>query len=366
MDVFYANARVKEFRRWWAPEKSLLRRMERLFFEAGLDDLVARGARVGIKLHMGEPGNVHHIRPIYASTLVKVVKELGGAPAIVETCGLGTSRGRTSAEKHLDAARRNGFAEETLGAQIAMMDGEKGLDCSYVDGVAIAKGLLELDSLIVLSHATGHLETGFAGAIKNLALGCVAKPGKYRVHHTGKPWIESGRCDSCEECVAACTVGAIKLDPPRIGEECIECGDCLDACERGAIKAKVNDASVIARRVAENAASVAKAAKGRIGYMNMLMDILPHCDCHPHSDIPIVPDLGVLASKDPVAIDHASIELINSSPGIAGSEAEHAGALGRSSDKFLLINPSADWRRQIRAAEESGIGNRIYSLKELT
>ncbi len=328
--------------------------MERVFFSAGLDKGIK--GTVGLKIHMGEPGDVHYLRPIYASKMVDVIKGLGGEPVIVETSGLGHTPGRTSATKHLEAARRNGFCEETVGAPIRMVDGEGGLE--GMQGSIVAQGLEELDSLIVLSHATGHIQAGFGGAIKNLGLGCVTKPGKYRVHFEGPPRINE-KCDLCGECVLVCPVNAIK--DGAISEKCVGCNACLDVCTKGAVVVKETAGEELVVRIAENASAVIDAV-GNIGCINLLVDILPHCDCHPHSDIPIVPDIGVLSSRDPVAIDKASIDLINRSPGISSSEAEEANALNPGSDKLSLINPQTNWRIQIETAEKLGLGKQEYVL----
>jgi uncharacterized Fe-S center protein len=354
-EVHFASARVVDFRDWWVPKESLLEKMERVFFSAGLDKIIKEGGSVGIKVHFGEPGDVHYIRPAYVSKLVDIIKGLGGKPVIVETTGLGWRPGRTSKEKHLAAARKNGFSEETVGAPIIIADGDDGLDGT--DGeIPVAKGIADLDSLIFLSHVTGHIQAGFGGAIKNIGVGCVTKPGKFRIHFNGTLKIDAELCDECEKCVEECPVdGAVT--PPVIDETvCLPCNVCLDVCDRQAVKAGFNDKETLARRIAENAKAVVDAAGDNIGYINLLVDVIPHCDCHPHSDIPIIPDIGVLASTDPVAIDMASIDLINEAPGIDGSAFEGG------DDKLTSINPDTHWRVQFDTAEELGVGNKEYKL----
>jgi hypothetical protein len=364
-DVFFASSRVREFRRWWVPEESLLVKMERVFREAGLDALVSRGGRIGIKLHMGEPGNVHYLRPIYATRMVDLLRSLGGEPELIETSGLGWLAGRTSAERHREAARRNGFCEETVGAPLVMVDGEDGLAAVQRGGVAVAAGMQDLDGLVVLSHATAHIQAGFGGAIKNLGLGCVAKPAKFRVHFEGKPTIDRARCTACGECVDACPAGAISRDPVEIHpEDCVGCNLCLDLCRERAVRTQGTTTEETARRTAENAAAVVKVVgKGKIGYLTLLVDILPHCDCHPHSDVPMVPDLGVLSSKDPVAIDRAAIDLINAAPGIRGTASEDSGALKPGIDRLQKVNPQTHWRLQLEEAEKRGLGTQGYELR---
>lgn len=354
MEVYFASSRVKDFRQWWVPKESLLEKMEQLFFSAALDKTIAEGSSVGIKVHFGEPGDVHYIRPAYVSRAVDIIKGLGARPVVVETTGLGWRPGRTSAEKHLSAARKNGFCEETLGAPILIADGDDGLDGNGGD-IPVAKGIADLDSLIFLSHVTGHIQAGFGGAIKNLGVGCVTKTGKFRIHFDGTPKINEELCDECNECVEICPAGAV--NPPTINETaCLLCNACLDVCDRRAVKVEGLDLTTLAERIAENAKAVVDVLGENIGYINLLVDVIPHCDCHPHSDIPIVPDIGVLASKDPVAIDMASIDLINGAPGIDGSAFE-GGA-----DKLSSINPATNWSIQIDTAEKFGIGEKEYKL----
>lgn len=358
--VYFSRSRVPNFRDWWVPDQSLLKKMEKVFYSAELDEIL--GGKVGVKVHMGEPGDVHYLRPVYVSKMIEIVKDVGGEPVVVETSGLGWTPGRTSASKHLEAARRNGFCEETLGAPIIMVDGEMGID--GIKGDVVARGLADLDSMVVMSHSTGHLQAGFGGAIKNLGLGCVTKAGKYRVHFIGLPKIGE-ECDKCGDCVAVCPVEAINIEKCVITENCAGCNACVDVCSREAIKIKEAPLDQLSRRIAENASRVVKQVK-KIGYINLLVDVLPHCDCHPHSDIPIVPDIGVLASKDPVAIDRASIDLINQAPGIQTSESENCNALEPGLDKLTLINPQTNWRLQLSTAEKLGMGKQAYKLIEIS
>ncbi len=362
-EVFFASARVPRFREWWVPEQSLVFRMEKLFFKAGFDKIV-RGKKVGIKPHMGEPGDAHYMRPVFVSKLVDVVKECGGKPVILETSGLGWLPGRTSAEKYLEAAKKNGFSDETMGAPIVIADGDFGLDALEIEGIPIAEKLSQMDSLIVLSHFTCHIQAGVGGAIKNLGVGCVNKAGKFMVHYHGYPEIIRSRCDQCGDCVKICPADAIK-DFKIDQVKCARCNVCLDVCKKDGVKAEFKNTTELAEQIALNASAVGKKFKDRLGCINLLTDVIPHCDCHPHSDIPFVPDIGVLASKDPVAIDICSVDLVNKSPGVPTSAADDANALTPGLDKFKLINPRTNWRIQIEKAGELGLGSPEYSITEI-
>lgn len=362
-NVYFARARVEDYHKWWLPKDSLVSRMERAFYKAGFQELISKGQNVGIKVHVGEPGNVHYLRPIYVSKIVEIVKALGGNPTVIETTGLGAMPGRTYSSKHLEAARKNGFTPEVMGAPIEIIDGERGLDTIIHEGVSLARGLERFDSLLVLSHVTAHIQAGFGGALENLALGLVSKPGKFYIHHTALPLIDPTRCKGHLKCVEICPVGAAKGNPPSIDKNvCVGCNECLDLCPSRAIKVPWTDGHELNRRIARNAKGVVSFRK-KIGYINFFMDIIPHCDCHPHSDIPFVPDLGILLSRDPVAIDRASIDRVNESPCIPGSAADIPGSENKNEDKFRLINPETDWKIQLDHAETLGLGSQEYDLE---
>ena len=355
--VYFASARVPNYQNWWMPKESMARKMERVFYACGLDEICS--GEVALKLHMGEPGDTHYIRPIFAATLADLVKKEGGRPTVIETSGMGWLANRTSEEKHLEAARRNGFTKETIGAEIRMIDGEFGLD--NIPGSIVAKGLSDFDSMIVLSHVTGHIQAGFGGAIKNIGLGCVTKAGKYRVHHSEKPVIDKKKCTKCNKCLEICpTQGAI--EEYGVTDSCTLCSLCLDVCEPCAIKAGFRDPLSLTKMVAENAAAVLKHM-GSVGFVNLAIDVLPHCDCHPFSDVPIVPDIGVLASLDALAVDRASVDKVNEVVGVEGSAASDSSALEPGSDKFKAVNPRTYWKAQLERAEELGIGSQKYRIE---
>jgi uncharacterized Fe-S center protein len=353
--VFFASSRVVDYQKWWMPKASMTRKMERVFYECGLADIC--GGRVALKLHMGEPGTTHYIRPIFASTLVDIIKEEGGEPTVIETSGMGWLANRTSEERHLDAARRNGFSKETLGADIKMIDGEFGLD--RIQGSVVAKGLEDFDSMIVLSHVTGHIQAGFGGAIKNIGLGCVTKAGKYRVHYAGRPKIDKKKCTRCDNCSDICPSDAVT--DYSINEKCTYCSLCLDVCEPYAIKADFKEPLDLSRMISDNAKEVLKKMD-RAGFINLAVDVLPHCDCHPFSDVPMIPDLGVFASFDALAIDAVCVEKVNESRGTPHSSAEDTGVLDSMSDKFAALNPCTSWTAQLKRAGELGVGSAAYEL----
>ncbi len=360
MMVYFVSSRVKNYLEWWQPDKSLLTKLEKLFFEAGFDKILK--GKVGIKLHFGEYGNVHYIRPVFVHKIVEILKELDLEPELIETCGLGAISRRSTAKKHLEVAKKHGFCEHCLGVKINIIDGEYGLDFIEYKGTYIAKGLKNYDSLLIMSHVKGHVQAGFGGAIKNIGLGLVAKPSKYYVHFDGYPKINDDKCIKCNSCIKSCPVNAIE-NYKIIENKCLKCNVCVDVCEKKAIEVKPVDNITLNKRIVENVKNVLEFfGKEHVVYINFLLDIIPHCDCHPFSDIPIVPDIGILASKDIVSVDKASIDLINNTFGIIGSSISLSN-IKKGEKKF--INPNTNYEIQIEYAHRIKLGNKNYTLKIL-
>ena len=340
-EVYFISAKAKNHRVWWDPSSSMLSKLERIFYRAKINE-ICKGKRVAVKMHFGEPGNTHYIRPCYASKLTELVKNSGAKSVeYIETSGLGMLANRTTAKKHLEAARKNGFTRETIGAEIVFIDGGDGL--SGIENSFAAKGLKNYDTLIALSHLTAHIQAGFGGAIKNIALGCVTKKGKYFVHYKDRPEIDKSLCNKCNACIEICPKNAIRNY--EITSACEPCSACMDACNVNAIKAEWNDNKTAAERIAYNAYEVLRQVENH-AFITLAVDILPHCDCHPFSDIPFRKDIGILASRDIVAIDKACLDLL-------------------SINGLKNLNPDTYPEVIISKAEELGLGKSSYELTEI-
>lgn len=360
-----------------------------------LEDLVSSGKKVAIKVHLGERYTQAYLRPIYVRKVVDKVKELGGRPFVCDTLFSGgrvlrDDRGeavwsRRALDEALLTAAMNGFTNETMGCPVIFADAPKGLSYvehpfkgRYIKRVYIASAIAEADVLLCLSHFKGHDVMAIGGALKNLGVGCSSKRGKWWIHHNAKLSIDPSKCNGCGECVSQCPVGAIEMvgGKARIATElCVDCAFCLDYCQAGAFTSRTFPSlEEQEARVGESAAGIADYFKGRAAFVNLAIDIVPLCDCDAFQGTPFVPDIGVLASKDPVAIDKACVDLVNASPGIVGSMADEAKVLEPGSEKLnaiarmrWLATPGSNhlapnWKVMLDAAEEVGLGRQRYRL----
>lgn len=362
--------------------ESLVKKLVRLMDNAGLPRMVGKGDKVAVKTHMGAPLTTRYLRPFYVRTVVEYLRGLGAEPTVVETTGLGLLDPRGTAEKYLRVAVSHGFTRETVDAEILIMDGERGLDCVKVkvDGfrlkeVSVPRRLLDFDFMVGLVHFKGHEMTGFGGAIKNYGVGCVCKETKYYIHFEDKPVVDEELCDGCGECVNICPKGAVALYKGKAKVQwnlCYGCKACQSVCPRGALKStRHGDSREVQLRVVDAAYAVLKTLGfDKVFSLNFLIEVDWKCDCEHRqegwSDLPIVPDIGILASIDPVAIDKASIDLVNEAPAIPGSQAYEVGAIEPGSDKFRSLYPDVDWKFMLEAAERIGLGSTRYRLVRIS
>lgn len=351
-------------------ENNLCAKTGRLLECAGLADCVRPGDLTALKLHFGEAGNTAFIRPVFIRWIVDAVAALGAKPFLTDANTL--YRGdRSDAVSHLVRALKHGFDCFGAGAPVIIADGLRGTDAAMIafDGahfteLSIASAVMAADSIVNVSHFKGHELTGFGGALKNLGMGCASREGKMSQHATISPRIESGLCIVCGRCHAICPASAIRLtaDTAAIdAEACIGCAECITVCPQDAIKINWNDDTrLFQEKMIEYAAGLQRAKQGKILHVNFLMQISPACDCYGHADRAIVPDIGILASTDPVALDQASADMVNAQPGCPGSALARNTAAGK--DKFAGLYPEVDWGHQLDYARNLGVGQREYTL----
>jgi hypothetical protein len=353
-------------------DESTIARVQQLFDAAHFDRLITADSPTAIKLHFGERGNDAYIRPVFVRQVVDKIKAHGGKPFITDTNTFYTGA-RHNAVDHLNTAIEHGFDYAVVGAPLVIADGLAGewyedtlIAKKHFTSVKIAGGILSAPSMIVMSHFKGHALTGFGGAIKNLAMGCAPGAGKMDQHIGMKPIVNEEGCAACGVCLEVCPRGAIALEEgvSRINRDlCSGCGECMMACTTSSISYDWDkDLRTFTEMLTEYALG-ATTDKKAIGYFNFLLQITPDCDCVPWSDAPIVPDIGILASTDPVAIDAASVELVNQQQGLPGTRL--TSNLGSGEDKFKGVWNDSDGMLQLECGEEIGLGTRSYDLIEL-
>ena len=361
--VYFATLRA------FSDQESTTAKVQRLFDHAGFSGLIARRDKTAIKLHFGETGSDGFISPVYVRQVVEKVRTCGALPFLTDTNTLYLGS-RSNAVEHIRTAILHGFDYAVAGAPVIIADGLTGKNIRRVEirkkhftEVSIAGDIAAADSLIVLSHFKGHVATGFGGAIKNLAMGCAAPEGK-RDQHNSRPFTIPENCTGCTSCVKICPTNAIdvKEKKPFINQAlCIGCFECMHACPQHAIDIDwETEMPQFMERMVEYAYGALQGKEHKAGFMNFLLRITPDCDCFPFSDAPIVPDIGILASTDPVAIDAASFDLVNQQQGFMDSllTSHHC----KGGDKFRGVHAETDGYRQVRYAEEIGMGSSRYDL----
>ena len=350
----------------YAKGGSILRGMRDLLTMSSLADAMSPQRSVAIKLHMGELGNVTYIRPFFVRRVADLVKRAGGEPFVTDTTALYPGA-RGTPERYLATAAANGFTEASIGAPVVIADeGDDGIAVaieSPVDGceltqIMVASKIHHADSMLVLSHAKGHMQTGFGGAIKNLGMGCVTQEGKAASHSANTPVFDESKCDGCGLCVEACPRDALVLAEGRIMRDmtrCMGCSSCLFTCPMDAFEFPPGASDRLQVNVAHAAYAVLKNLKGKVGFINFVQDVTPQCDCAAPAGKPVVQDVGILASLDPVAIDKASIDLIDQAPVVVSpAPASPPDLLGKIYGIDSLV--------QLRAAERLGLGKLEYNL----
>jgi uncharacterized Fe-S center protein len=350
--------------------EGLLVKLERLIRTAGIEGIPFKQKYVAIKIHFGEPGNLSFLRPQFAKTLADRIKALGGLPFLTDCNTLYVGR-RNNALVHLDAAFENGYSPLSTGCQNIIADGLKGTDDLevpvpggvYCKTARIGRAIMDADILISLNHFKGHEMSGFGGAIKNIGMGSGSRAGKMIMHNEGKPEVDQQVCIGCRICTKFCNQQAILFGENKKGRIdpalCVGCGRCMGACNYHAIANNSGTSSEILNcKMAEYAKAVLEARPNF--HINVVNQVSPYCDCHGENDAAVVPDIGIFASFDPVALDKSCIDAVNAAPGISTSILSERERTHH--DHMTDIHPATDWRSQISHAEKIGLGHGTYEL----
>lgn len=351
-------------------------KLKKLIKKAGISQIDMDGKFVAIKMHFGELGNISYLRPNYARAVVDVVKELGGKPFLTD-CNTMYPGKRKNALEHLECAWENGFTPLTVGCPILIGDGLKGTDDvsvpvrggEYVKEAKIGRAIMDADVFISLTHFKGHEMTGFGGTIKNIGMGCGSRAGKKEQHSSGKPYIKEKLCRGCKRCQKECANQGLVFDDVKKkmsvdNEHCVGCGRCLGACNFDAIAFKSDNAGAdLNCRMAEYTKAV---IDGRPNFhISLVVDVSPNCDCHGENDAPILPDIGMFASFDPLALDQACVDACLAATPMPGSQLSDNLAkkdFVDHNDHFRNSTPESEWRSCLEHAEKIGLGTREYEL----
>lgn len=392
--VFFTDFRTE------ANGDGLPTKLKKLIKAAGIGQIEMEGKFAAIKMHFGELGNVSFLRPNYAKAVADVVKELGGKPYLTDCNTLYPGK-RKNALEHLECAWENGFSPLSTGCPILIGDGLKGTDDitvpvkggEYVKEAKIGRAVMDADVFISLTHFKGHEMTGFGGTIKNIGMGSGSRAGKKEQHSSGKPYISESNCTGCRVCQKECANDALVFDKAARKmtvnqDNCVGCARCLGACNFDAIAFRNDNAGKdLNCRMAEYTKAV---VDGRPNFhISLIVDVSPYCDCHAENDAPILPDIGMFASFDPLALDQACVDAcLKAAPlpgsllydnmtkaGLAGQDChhdhkdhahgcDHHGHHGHHSghDYFTLTTPESEWRSCLDHAEKIGLGSREYEL----
>lgn len=357
--------------------ENLLAKLHRLMKAAGFERIDFENKFTAIKVHFGEYGNLAFLRANYSKVVADYVKQLGGKPFLTD-CNTLYVGSRTNALDHLENAYMNGFTPYATGCQVIIADGLKGTDEAivpingeYVKEAKIGRAIMDADIFISLNHFKGHEVAGFGGAIKNIGMGCGSRAGKKEQHCDGKPTVNSNLCVGCGACSKICAHGAPTFKDGKVyidQDKCVGCGRCIGACARHAVEVDFNNsATKLNYRMSEYAYAVLKDRPNF--HISLICDVSPNCDCHAENDIPIIPDIGMLASFDPVALDQACVDMCLKAPVIEGSmlddnikshDHDHAGC--EHSDHFTMVHPDTEWETCLKHSAEIGIGSREYEL----
>ena len=351
--------------------ENLQQKLTRLMKTAGMGDIDFRDKFVAIKLHFGEPGNLAFLRPNWARTVADFVKERGGKPFLTD-CNTLYVGGRKNALDHMDSAMLNGFNPMTTGCQIIIGDGLKGSDevevpvvgGEYVENAKIGRAVMDADVFISLTHFKGHEEAGFGGCLKNIGMGCGSRAGKMEQHNAGKPHVAQKHCIGCGQCRKICAHGAPIIENGKAHidhDRCVGCGRCIAVCPKDAVRIDWDETTTnLNCKIAEYTKAV---VDGRpCFHISLVIDVSPNCDCRPENDMAIVPNVGMFASFDPVALDMACVDAVNAQTPLRGSAADDAHAKAHVHDHFQRLHPDTNWRSCLEHGEKIGIGTREYEL----
>lgn len=354
-------------------KENIFDKISKLLVAAGIADAVSANDLTAVKIHFGEKGNSAFIRPVFARRVVKDISKIGAKPFLTDSSTLYPGE-RKEAVSALICAIENGFDYSCVSAPLIISDGLRGvtetevpIEGEILQSAFIGTEIVEADSMVCMTHFKCHELTGFGGAIKNLGMGCASRKGKLIQHSTVAPKVVEKHCTGCGICPHSCAHDAITIDGGIAyidPEKCAGCSRCITVCPVKAINIQWNEAAdMTMRKMAEYAKASVAGKEGKTIYINFITQVSPACDCYGHSDAPIVNDIGICASIDPVAIDQACADLVNAARGNEGSALQSGHEPG--GDKFRGVWPEIPWEVQLEHGDKIGLGSRKYELLKI-
>ena len=368
--VYFTNLRT-------SPTSNLLDKMERLVRKAGITQIDFEQKFTAIKIHFGEPGNLAYLRPNFAARMTTLLRSLG-AKVYLTDCNTLYSGRRSNAVDHLQSAMENGYNPISAQCPVIIADGVKGTEfreipiegAEYCPAPKIGTAIADADIIISMTHFKGHEQTGFGGTLKNLGMGCASVGGKLELHSTAQPAINRDNCRGCNICVRHCAHDAIHLDDSHKAvidyDRCVGCGQCIALCQYDAAQvASYNTSEQLNYKIAEYTKAVLKDKSNF--HISFIMNVSPECDCWNHNDAAIVPDLGIAASFDPVALDKACADIVIAAPMLhtnnrLAENHNHDHDSLEGADKFHMIHPDTNWQSGLSHAQKLGLGTTNYEL----
>ena len=350
---------------------SQLDKLRKLLEQSEFSQIDFDGKFVAIKLHFGELGNLSFLRANYAKVVADFIKERGGKPFITD-CNTLYVGSRKNALEHMDTAYLNGYSPFSTGCHVIIADGLKGNDevevpvegGEYVKAAKIGRAVMDADVFISLTHFKGHEEAGFGGCLKNIGMGCGSRAGKMEQHNAGKPHVAQKHCVGCGQCRKICAYSAPIIENGKAHidhDRCVGCGRCIAVCPKDAVRIDWDETTTnLNCKIAEYTKAV---VDGRpCFHISLVIDVSPNCDCRSENDMAIVPNVGMFASFDPVALDMACIDAVNAQTPLRGSAADCPEDHVHAHDHFQRIHPDTNWRSCLEHGEKLGLGTREYEL----
>lgn len=369
--VYFASARARK----WKYDDSMPGKLDRLLKEIGLMNYFSPDEWIAVKTHFGSEGAHRIVRPVFLRKVVDAMKRIGAKPFVTDTV-------RIMGLDYLEVANQNGINHLSVNAPVVLADGLYGTDNIMVKAgeilgeIAVASVVYDVPGMVVCSHVKGHINAGYAGAIKNLAMGgisgyhrtCGWKCGRGAMHTIGEGELvwDAEKCELCYQCTEICPLDALVFKNDELvweGDTCWRCGRCERVCQSESLSMPGDD-----ERFMRSLAEAAKAVLGtfeskKVLYINFLTDIQPECDCMPVADVPVMQDIGVLVSDDLVSIEQASIDMIAVSVPLPASLASDK-EIGKGDDILMKLHHKP-YILQVEEAEKLGLGSKAYEIVEI-